>query len=275
MAEATIIALTTDFGLADPYVAAMKAVILAINPHTLIVDVSHQVRPQGIEQGAFLLEAVIPYFPPGTIHLAVVDPGVGSARRALALRTPVAILVGPDNGLLSAALPAHLRAQASPPTSRLPLPQGFQAVSLENHRYFRHPVSATFHGRDIFAPVAAYLSLGLSLAELGPSLESMLVLPPFRAVRQPDGSLGGRILHIDRFGNLITDVRQDDLSTGSISVEVAGRRIEGLSRTYGQGLIAYIGSFGHLEIALVGGDASRALGADIGTPLLVYPRAKG
>jgi len=272
MAKETIITLTTDFGLADHHVAAMKGVILSINPRAGIVDISHQVRPQRIEQGAFLLAAAVPYFPLGTIHLAVVDPGVGTARRAIALQTSTATLVGPDNGLFSFALPEDMRAQATPPTP-LPLPKDLRGVSVENEAYFRHPVSATFHGRDIFAPAAAHLSLGLSLAELGPLLTSMLTLPPFRAVRQGDGSLLARVIHIDRFGNLITDLRQEDLSTDSILVELAGHRIEGLRQTYGEGqeLIAYFGSSGYLEIALVGGNASHILDADIGTPLRVSP----
>ncbi len=271
MPAPAVITLTSDFGLGDPYVAAMKGVILAVNPQAVIIDITHQVHPQAIAQGAFLLAAAVPYFPRGAIHLAVVDPGVGTARRALALRTPAATFLGPDNGLLSAALSQNLRAQASPSGSRLPLPEGYEAVALENRRYFREPVSATFHGRDIFAPAAAYLSLGLALSELGPPLSTIHVLPPFRALRQAEGTLRGRVLHIDRFGNLITDIRDEDLGTGALVVEVAGQTIEGLSRTYGQGqgLIAYVGSWGYLEVALVGGSAAAALRGSVGLEVIV------
>ena len=211
-----IITLTTDFGLQDPYVAAMKGAILTINPTARLVDVSHAIRPQAIEQAAFVLAAAWPYFPTDAIHVAVVDPAVGSGRRALALRAAGATFVGPDNGVLSAALPDDVRAAAGDsPHGRLPAPVGlppaYRAVSLTNERFFRTPVSSTFHGRDIFGPVAAHLSLGVALEELGEPVERIIALPPFRARRQPDGSLRGRVLHIDAFGNLITDVRLEDL----------------------------------------------------------------
>lgn len=265
-----IITLTTDFGLADPYVAAMKGVILSINPRAVIVDVSHAVRPQAIEQGAYLLAAARPYFPPGTIHVAVVDPGVGTARRAIAIATPDALFVGPDNGLLSPALPDEARKGAAHPASPVPLPPGLRAVSLTQERFHRRPVSATFHGRDIFAPVAAHLSLGTPLEELGPPLDEIVALPPFRARPQPDGSLLGRVLHIDTFGNLITDVRQEQLPPRPL-VEICGRTIGGLSRTFGYepGLRALIGSGGFLEIAFAQGSAARELGAEVGQPVVV------
>ncbi len=266
-----VITLTTDFGLSGPYVGVMKGVMLSINPDAVVVDISHEVRPQRAEQAAFLLTSAWPYFPPGSVHLAVVDPGVGTARRALAIQTPAGTFVGPDNGVLSAALPDELRAQAAPPAAAVVLPPGFRAVALTSERYFRRPVSPTFHGRDVFAPVAAHLSLGVPITELGQPVVSITVLPPFRAATLPDGSLTGRVLHIGRFGNLITDVRGDDLPGGDLTVEVAGRKITGLKRTYaeGQGLIALIGSAGYLEVALPGGNAAEALNADIGTPLTV------
>ncbi|MFQ6019326.1 MAG: S-adenosyl-l-methionine hydroxide adenosyltransferase family protein [Dehalococcoidia bacterium] len=274
-----IITLTTDFGTGDPYVAAMKGVILSINPGALIVDISHEVRPQAIEQGSFLLAAALPYFPTGAIHVAVVDPGVGSERRGLAVATAEATFIGPDNGILSAALPDDLRAHAASPASPLPLPNGFRAVSLENERYLHRPVSSTLHGRDVFAPAAAHLSRGVRLEGLGPPLHSILALPPLRAQRQPDGSLQGRVVYIDRFGNLITDLRADDLpdakagaEAGEIVVEIAGQKVRGLRRAYheGEGLIAYIGSAGYLEIALAGGSAAAALEADIATAVRLH-----
>jgi len=266
-----IITLTTDFGLQDPYVAAMKGAILAINPAARLVDVSHAIRPQAIEQAVFVLAAAWPYFPQGTIHVAVVDPAVGSRRRALALRTVAATFVGPDNGVLSAALPDDVRAAASDSPAAVPLPAGCRAVSLTNERYFRSPVSSTFHGRDIFGPVAAHLSLGVPLEDLGDPVERIVALPPFRARRQPDGSLHGRVLHIDAFGNLITDVRVEDLPSRGAITEVAGRTVEGVSATYepGADLRAVTGSSGYLEIAAPGGSAAAVLKAGLGEAVVV------
>ena len=266
-----IITLTTDFGLRDPYVAAMKGAILTINPAARLVDVSHAIHPQAIEQAVFVLAAAWPYFPPNAIHVAVVDPAVGSRRRALALRTATATFVGPDNGVLSAALPEDVRAAAGDSPAPIGLPAGCRAVSLTNERYFRSPVSSTFHGRDIFGPVAAHLSLGVTLEDLGEPVERIIALPPFRARRQPDGSLHGRVLHIDAFGNLITDVRVEDLPSRSAITEVAGRTVEGVSATYepGADLRAVTGSSGYLEIAAPGGSAAAVLKAGLGEAVVV------
>ena len=268
-----IITLTTDFGLADPYVAAMKGVILSLNPAATIVDITHQVRPQQVAQAAFLLGQALPYFPRGTIHVIVVDPGVGTARQALALATPEMLLVGPDNGVLSAALPEETRRRALPgPDPRgVELAEGYCAVALRRRRYMRKPVSATFHGRDVFAPAAAYLSLGMELEALGSAVRRVQALPPFRARRRPDGALEGRVLHVDRFGNLVTDVRAEDLLAGRIEVSIGGQRIEGLARTYEEGpdLKALVGSAGYLEVACRGGSAAYRLGVDVGAGVLV------
>ncbi|MFQ5879823.1 MAG: S-adenosyl-l-methionine hydroxide adenosyltransferase family protein, partial [Dehalococcoidia bacterium] len=240
MRPSGIITLTTDFGLADAYVGVVKGVILGINPRAVIVDITHDVRPQRVEQAAFLLANALPYFPPGTVHLAVVDPGVGTPRRALALATPSAVLVGPDNDLLSAALPDAARPAAG---AQVALPPGYRAFHLTNQAYFRHPVSSTFHGRDIFAPVAAYLSRGLDPSHLGEEVATIQSLPPFAAMTLADGSLHGRVVHIDRFGNLVTDVRADQLSPAA-TVKIAGRKLPRVRRTYqeGEGLLAVLGS---------------------------------
>jgi len=269
-----IITLTTDFGLQDPYVAAMKGAILTINPAARLVDVSHAIRPQAIEQAVFVLAAAWPYFPQGVIHVAVVDPAVGSRRRALALRSASATFVGPDNGVLSAALDDNVRAAAVDSAAPVRLPASYRAVSLTNERYFRSPISSTFHGRDIFGPVAAHLSLGVALDELGDPVEQITALPPFRARRQLDGSLRGRVLHIDAFGNLITDVRVEDLSSHQAVVEVAGRTVEGVSATYepGTDLRAVTGSSGYLEIAAPGGSAAALLKAGLGLTVVVHCR---
>ncbi len=269
-----IITLTSDFGLQDPYVAAMKGAILAINPAARLVDVSHAIRPQAIEQAVFVLAAAWPYFPPGAIHVVVVDPAVGSRRRALALRSAAATFVGPDNGVLSTALSDDVRAAADDSPGLVGLPTGCRAVSLTNERYFRSPVSSTFHGRDVFGPVAAHLSLGVPLEDLGDPVEQIMALPPFRARRQPDGSLRGRVLHIDAFGNLITDVRVEDLPSRGAIIEVAGRTVEGVSATYEPGaeLRAVTGSSGYLEIAAPGGSAAASLKAGLGLTIVVRSR---
>lgn len=266
-----IISLTTDFGLSDPYVAAMKGVILSLNPDAVIVDISHDIRPQRIEQGAFVLAATWPYFPARAIHVAVVDPRVGTSRAAIALGTPTGTFVGPDNGILSAALPDAARPASSEGPRRVSLPAGHSAHCLSNDRFHRRPVSETFHGRDIFAPVAAHLSLGVPLEELGPHLSEVVALPPFRAVPQADGALAGRIVHVDRFGNLVSDVHADQLLSNRITAEIGGRRIAGLGRTYAEaeGLVALIGSSGCLEVALREGSAAKEIGADVGESLVV------
>jgi S-adenosylmethionine hydrolase len=271
MRRRPVITLTTDFGLADPYVASMKGVILSLNPQAVIVDVTHAVRRQRIEQGAFLLQASLPYFPPGSIHIAVVDPGVGTRRRAIALRTPGGTFVGPDNGVLSPALPDDVRSRAGEGGGWVHLPEGSSSVALTDPHYHRRPVSDTFHGRDIFAPAAAHLSLDVPLSDLGEPVDEVVLLPPFRARREPDGSQRGRIVHIDVFGNLITDVRGEDLASRRLTVEVSGRTIGGLQRSYagGEGLTALVGSSGFLEIALTGGSAAAELGLDIGDPVAV------
>jgi S-adenosylmethionine hydrolase len=268
-----IITITTDFGLQDPYVAAMKGAILSINPATNLIDVSHAIRPQAIEQAVLVTAAAWPYFPQGAIHVVVVDPGVGSRRRALALRTTTATFVGPDNGVLSAALSDDVRTSAGDSATPVRLPADCRAVSLTNERYFRAPVSSTFHGRDIFGPVAAHLSLGVALEELGEPLEHIVALPPFRARRQPDGSLRGHVLHIDAFGNLITDVRVEDLPSRSANIEVSGRTLTGVSATYepGANLRAITGSSGYLEIAVPGGSAAALLNAALGETVVVRP----
>lgn len=271
MSDPPVITLTTDFGLSDPYVAAMKGAILSLNPRVVLVDVTHDVQPQRVEQGAFLLELTLPHLPQDAVHLAVVDPGVGTERRALAVEGEQGTFVGPDNGLLSAALPPDARAGLTQPR-HIALPRGLTAVSLSEERFHRQPVSETFHGRDVFAPVAAHLSLGAPLSDFGPPIGEMLALPPFRAHRGEDDTLTGRVLHVDRFGNLITDVRSEDLPSLPV-VEIAGRRIDAVARTYGtaDALSAIVGSAGYLEIALPGGSAAAELSVEIGEPVIVRP----
>jgi S-adenosylmethionine hydrolase len=275
VAPRPIITLTTDFGLADPYVASMKGVILTLNPDAAVIDVSHAVRPQQLRQGAFLLQTVLPFLPPGAVHVAVVDPGVGTARRAIALETAAGRFLGPDNGVLSPALPDEARAAAPEGGGPVSLPGGIRAVALTNELYQRPPVSDTFHGRDVFAPAAAHLSLGVPFDALGDPLTEVAALPPFQARKLPDGSLQGRVVHVDVFGNVITDVRGGDLPPSSISVVLRGVEVEGVARTYASavGFVALVNSAGFLEVALPGGNAARELNVDLGAPVSVRVRA--
>jgi S-adenosyl-L-methionine hydrolase (adenosine-forming) len=251
-----LITLLTDFGTRDAYVAGLKGVILSLNPEANLVDLSHEVPPQDVRAGALILAAAAPYFPPGAIHLAVVDPGVGSPRRAVAARCREQFWVGPDNGVF------HLIFSRAP---------GLTLVSLENPAYFRPRVSATFHGRDIFAPVAAHLSLGVDLDHFGPRITDPVSLnfpePGFgpEAVR-------GEIIWVDRFGNLVSNIPAADLTAwlgqARLHLSLGSLRLQGLARTYMETapgeFLALEGSHGFLEIACTMDNAARRLQAGVG-----------
>lgn len=260
-----VITFTTDFGLADGYVAAMKGVVLGINPAAQLVDICHSIKPRNISQAAFVLSTACGFFPRRTIHLVVVDPGVGTERRAIILRTPEADFVAPDNGVLSYVIRKYAGKRIN--TNRQQL-DGAEAFAITESRFWRSPVSSTFHGRDIFAPVAAHLSLGAPPSDFGEVIDWLTVFPLPRPRRTPDDALVGNILHIDNFGNLITSIESSDLpaEAGAITVEVGNETIHGLSVTYGtgKGLLALIGSSGHLEISLKDGNAGAFLGAGVG-----------
>jgi S-adenosyl-L-methionine hydrolase (adenosine-forming) len=257
----TIITLSTDFGHADPWVGVMKGVMLSINPELVIVDLTHDVAPQDIMGGALALMDSVPFFPRGSIHAAVVDPGVGSSRRAIVARTGEGYFVGPDNGLLWPAI------------ERLGgLEKAWWAI---NDKFFLTPASATFHGRDIFAPVAAHLSLGLAPAKLGPEINdlSKLILP--RPVLKGK-TLAGEIIHVDAFGNLIINIGAVDLScidTNKLTIMINGSVIGGISQAYSDvpagTALAIVGSSGRMEIACFKGNAAAVLGAGRGTPVEV------
>jgi S-adenosylmethionine hydrolase len=254
-----VIALTTDFGQADGYVGIMKGVILGICPQAMLVDVCHEIRPQAVRQAAYVLESASPFFPLDTVHVVVVDPGVGTHRRPVVIRTDLATYVAPDNGVLSLTLARG--------TAR-------SAVHLTEPRYQLTPVSATFHGRDIFAPAAAHLACGVDPREMGDEigLSDLVTLQDLDPERQPGGSWLGEVVHVDRFGNLVTSFRDTQTNLGS-SILIAGERIRGLSRTYADvgcgDLVAYVGSSGYLEIAVREGSAATRLGADVGDPVQV------
>lgn len=273
-----IITLTTDFGTEDTYVGVMKGVVLGINPQAQLVDLTHSVRPQQVLQGSFLLGTAFRYFPPGTIHVAVVDPGVGTARRALAVQAGGYHFLGPDNGILShvlGELGVKVVGRREAP-ALVALKRGIRAVSLTVSRFWLHPVSSTFHGRDIFAPVAAHLSLGVPLQDFGDEVSSVLLYPLARTRRQRYGAVTGQVVHIDHFGNLVTDIKEKDLPEGALTIAVGGRAIQGLSRSYsgaggggGPSLLAIIGSAGYLEVSARNDSAAEVLGAGVGAPIQI------
>ena len=272
----SIITLTTDFGLTDAYVAVTKGAILSVNPDVDIVDITHSIEPQNIVQGAFVLNNAYRYFPKQSIHIAVVDPGVGSKRCGVILKTPYALFVAPDNGILSwvineLSLNEDSSGQGSLPFTKLLLGEGIEAVAITDPRFWRQPVSSTFHARDIFAPVAAGLSLGISLYEFGEKLNSLHVFPAQRPSADQEGSLLGHVIYVDHFGNLITDIRSTDLPKKSVVIEIAGYHIQGLMRYYQEtdGLMAIFGSSGYIEISIPGKSACSYLGAQVGDEVTV------
>ncbi len=236
----------------------LKGVILSLNPDARLVDLSHEVAPQEIMAAALMLQSAWRYFPPGTIHLAVVDPGVGTRRRALAAACNGQFLVGPDNGLFSLIFAGHA-------------PEII--ISLENPRYFRPEISATFHGRDIFAPVAAHLSLGVALTELGPVLPDPVRLswpvPKFK-----EAELIGQIVACDHFGNLISNILFPELASWlcgrSARFRIQEQDFSYFANTYSDvppgALLALEGSHGYLEFACREGSAAEVLGAGVGNP---------
>jgi S-adenosylmethionine hydrolase len=270
-----IVSFTSDFGCDDPYVATVKAVMLGICRELDIIDVTHAVAPQAIRQAVFLSGQAWPYFPEGTVHLAVVDPGVGTARRAIAVRTPTGFAVGPDNGVLSAALsldsdvPFTATPSDVPITIAVPVPAGHEVRLISSPEVVRSNPSATFHGRDLFGPCAAALAAGFPFDELGPRCDEILIVRPFHS-RTSGTGVHGVVIHVDRFGNLITSVRRSEIPERATSVRILDRSVP-LVRTYGDGtgLIALVGSTGYLEVALVNGSAARELDAGIDTPFLV------
>ena len=267
-----IITLTTDLGLTDAYVAAMKGVILGINPEAKLVDICHTIKPQNIAQAAFVLSRAYPFFPKGTIHVVVVDPGVGTERRAIILRTKWASFVAPDNGVLSYVIQQAIKRRLIN-NLQIELEPGLEAVAITKSQFWRPTVSPTFHGRDIFAPVAARLSLDFPLTDFGKAITSVTILPLPQSHQAADGSIIGHIIHIDSFGNLVTDVKSNDLPQAreAVTIQVGNQVISGLSHTYAEesGLLALIGSDGYLEIALSRGSASNFLNAEVGAEVRI------
>ncbi|HEV2826847.1 MAG TPA: SAM-dependent chlorinase/fluorinase [Pyrinomonadaceae bacterium] len=256
--DSALITLLTDFGTADYFVAAVKGVILGANPAARIVDITHEIPPQDIEAAAFTLLAAYSAFPPGTVHLAVVDPGVGSTRRPILMQMGGQFFVGPDNGVFSYLCEKH---EKSGETAEL--------FHLTSQKYFRQPVSATFHGRDVFAPVAAALSLGVQPAELGTETVDFVRLASLQPTATDDGRLTARIIHIDRFGNCVTNLTQDNLTADMIAAGVTlrlnGKSVKAFRNYFAEEagsrekLFAIWGSAGFLEIAATNTSAAKLL----------------
>jgi S-adenosyl-L-methionine hydrolase (adenosine-forming) len=255
---AAIITLTTDFGLRDPYVAEMKGAILGIGGSAVqLVDITHDVARHDVAEAALALEAARPFFPAGTVHVAVVDPGVGTSRRGLAITAAGHVFVGPDNGLFTPFLGGD----------------DWRAFELAASEYRLPVVSRTFHGRDVFAPAAAYLARGLAPAKLGPAVSDPVRLA-WAEMREVAGAIAGSVVHVDRFGNLVTSIRADSLAGlgAGTRVRVAGRllRLVGTYGDLGYGEVGALrGSSGRLEIAAREASAAAMLKARRGTPVLV------
>jgi len=252
-----IVTLTTDFGLQDHYVGAMKGVILGICPQAQIVDISHGVTPFLISEGAFLLAQACTCFPPKTVHVAVVDPGVGTARRPILVEAAGQYFVAPDNGVLAMVYAA----------------QPHKARAISNQRYFRQPVSRTFHGRDIFAPVAAHLAAGVPAPRFGKRIEDYLRPGFLKPQRTGKRTWAGQILHIDRFGNLVTNFHTTDfpdLETRNVSMAIGPQQVGVVARNYaecGPGeLFLIVGSSGYVEVSINQASAARAIGCETAAP---------
>jgi S-adenosylmethionine hydrolase len=251
-----IITLLTDFGAADYFVGAMKGVILSANPSAIIVDITHEIPAHDVQAGAFTLLAASETFPEGTIHVAVIDPGVGSARRAILAECGGQLFVAPDNGLLSYVCERAIEARVS---------------HITNRKFFRDEVSATFHGRDVFAPVAAALSAGVEPRELGEEIDDRVRLPPLAPRVCDDGMIEATIIHIDRFGNCVTNLTRRELGDERIArgatLNVNGQSIRSFRRFYADAdgdtsePFAIWGSAGFLEISALRTSAAKLLGA--------------
>lgn len=256
----SIITITTDFGLQDHYVSAMKAVILGIVPNSRLIDISHQIPPQDIMAGAYVVRNAAMLFPPGTVHLVVVDPGVGTDRKMVALKIEDQYFVGPDNGIFSLIGDEF----------------SYQAIDLNNPEFWRSGPSHTFHGRDVFAPVAAHIANGVPFENLGDPLKEIITYRWAVPISDKDG-IQGWVVHIDRYGNLISNITEKLLNeAGSISklkIYVGNTILDELVTTFGDvaegEAAAYIGSSGMLEVAINKGNAKKLLGVEKGAQLSI------
>ncbi|MBW2121072.1 MAG: SAM-dependent chlorinase/fluorinase [Deltaproteobacteria bacterium] len=262
-----IITLLTDFGYQDGYVGAMKGVILGINPRAVLVDISHEIEPHDITAGALVLADASGWFPSGTIHVAVVDPGVGSQRRPIVVETSRGYYVGPDNGIFSIVYERETV---------------LRTVALENPRFMAPSISRTFHGRDIFAPAAAFLSLGVAVDALGPPVQRGVVMRIPRPRVRGD-AVWGEVIHVDRFGNLVTNISEDAFKSfvggGDKRIWIGSERVAGLRESYEEGeedeVFGIFGSSGFLEISMKRRSACSKLGVGRGASVRVERSLKG
>lgn len=258
-----IITLTTDFGLKDPYVAEMKAVILNISPNATIVDITHQIEKFNIRMSAYVLATAAPYFPKGTIHVVVVDPDVGTRRKAILIQTKQGYFIGPDNGVLTLAAKT----------------QGIEHVyEITNPKLMLPKISNTFHGRDIFAPAAAHLARGTSPSEFGPEIHK-IVTPKFARITKRKNTLTGEVIHIDGFGNMITNFNEKELESmgikGMVNIKLKNTRLKlKLCKAYAEvearKPLAIIGSHNFLEISINQGNAADTFKTKVGDKVTLY-----
>lgn len=253
-----IVTLTTDFGESDHFVAAMKGVVLSIAPRATLVDISHQITPYSITEGSFVISEAYPCYPKGTIHVVVVDPGVGTSRRPILVQAAGQYFVAPDNGVLA----------------RVYLNQPARVRELTNKKYFRKEISQTFHGRDVFAPVAGHLTTGVKPAAFGKVIHDYLLPVHLDPRRIGKRHWTGSIVKVDRFGNLITNLRPDalpEILTRAFTLVAGVTPIEKMVRTYAEGAygqpVLIVGSTGYLEIIVNQGNAAKLLGCVIDTPV--------
>ena len=260
-----LITLTTDFGGGSPYVAAMKGVILGLNPRVRLIDLSHQIPPQDVRFAAFFLRASVPYFPPETIHVVVVDPGVGTDRALLYVEVDGHRLLAPDNGCWTGLIGVGQTLLSGKPT----------VFRLTERRFWRPTLSSTFHGRDILAPVAAHLSLGEDPRNLGPLVDDWVRLETKPPIIESD-RLVGEVIFIDHFGNLTTNIPGAEfarLGNQRVQIMVGDQQVFHRVRAYGEAekgtLVALVSSADLLEVAVNGGSAQKELGARVGIPVTV------
>ena len=262
MSESRIVTFTTDFGLSDSFVGVLHGVVLNIHRETTVVDICHAVASYDVLDGAWTIAQAYRFFPPRTVHVVVVDPGVGSLRRAILVETDDYIFVAPDNGVLSLIESRESK---------------FAVRHITAERYFLHPVSQTFHGRDIFAPVAAWLSKGVAPSEFGPEISDYVRLPLPQVERLGENSLRGVVLKVDKFGNLITNISELEAPAlfgkvaPPVEILISGQTITRLCHSYAEGgedeFFAIVGSSGYLEIAARQASAAEKLAAGPGTPV--------
>jgi len=247
--ECPVISFTSDFGLDDNYVSIVKGIIAGINPEINIVDISHRLPPYNINAARYLLETSYGHFPPGTVHLAVIDPGVGSSRKAIIIETEEYFFVGPDNGLFSFLDKKDIK----------------NLIGITNKKYLLGKPSSTFHGRDIFAPAAAWLSRGIAPEEFGPKLDN-IVRARRKPVEKTKEGIKGFLTYIDHFGNLVSSIKEFDLPSAKGTIYLDEHKIGALRKTFSSVKkgkpVAYTNSFGYLEIAVNKGSAAEFFSVD-------------